>query len=257
VERKEVDALIEIKEEHSLVNVTDEHAIATLNTQNALINVKAPQSFSTSNGNESYSSLPTLEDWIKAFESIKDEYFSDQKYSKKEILEQVLRTTYLQKYTLSNTLYSIDSFTNLYAKDEVFKHMRTLEEKHLRQLAESLPNEKVRPSLLLPLSLVFSSVAGIASSVVGKDLTNLAIYEFEKQIQDQIDEQLRILNENKIKHDDIRMLIVKMRDEAYASLKEKQQFAQFKQRQYTPAEQLVAQAIRTGVSIASSFSKIF
>lgn len=51
--------------------------------------------------------------------------------------------------------------------------------------------------------------------VFGKKYANIVMQAAEKGIQDEIDEQLRILNERGIKEDVIRKQIIEMRDATY------------------------------------------
>ncbi len=73
----------------------------------------------------------------------------------------------------------------------------------------------MRPSALTPLGGLFSLATSASSLVLGKEYTNLLIYSAEKGIMDEIDEQLRIMNERGIQEEELRQKLIQMRDQAY------------------------------------------
>ncbi len=73
-----------------------------------------------------------------------------------------------------------------------------MEEKDIATLEEIMPDRRVRPSALTPIGGLFSVVTSATSLVLGKNYSNILLYSAEKGIMDEIDEQLRIMNERGI-----------------------------------------------------------
>ncbi len=79
-----------------------------------------------------------------------------------------------------------------------------------------MPDRRTRPSALTPFGGLLSLATAATSMVLGKDYSNILLYSTEKAImvckiifqiklmQDEIDEQLRILNERGIKENELR-----------------------------------------------------
>ena len=51
--------------------------------------------------------------------------------------------------------------------------------------------------------------------MLGKEKTDILLGAIERGIQTDVDEQLRILNENEIEDAELRKLLIKMRDESF------------------------------------------
>lgn len=83
------------------------------------------------------------------------------------------------------------------------------QQKYLKALGRLMPEERVRPSLLEPTA---AQLLGCLVSTVGTvgqpGDVDVIISAIEKGVQEEMDEQLRILNEKSIKDKELRSLII-------------------------------------------------
>ncbi|TNV76019.1 hypothetical protein FGO68_gene5374 [Halteria grandinella] len=113
----------------------------------------------------------------------------------------------------------VDFYTNAYTtttQDQQFvDELRTIEDKHIISVEDQMPDRRVRPSLLTPVGDALGLAQSAATLLLGKQYANIVFQAAEKGIQDEIDEQLRILNERGIREDEVRKQIIEMRDQTY------------------------------------------
>ena len=83
-----------------------------------------------------------------------------------------------------------------------------------------MPKERARPSLLEPTNFVLRTLVSCSSTFMGKEKTDVMIGGIEKGIQDDIDEQLRMLNDKQIEDKELRQMIIKIRDNSYDLMEE-------------------------------------
>ena len=81
-----------------------------------------------------------------------------------------------------------------------------------------MPEERARPSLLTPAGSILGNIVSGSSIILGQDKTDLLVGAIEKGIQHDVDEQLRILNENEVEDADLRKLLIKIRDDSFELL---------------------------------------
>ena len=82
-----------------------------------------------------------------------------------------------------------------------------------------MPEERSRPSLMGPAAGPLLCVAVQAFDSVGtKKDRDILISAVEKGVQNEMDEQLRILNEKEIVDRSLRDMIIKVRDDSYDAL---------------------------------------
>ena len=85
-----------------------------------------------------------------------------------------------------------------------------------------MSTERARPSLLSSVSTASTSITLNILSLQSLKETDKEKFEIlkaiEKIVQDEMDEQLRILNEKGIKERTIRDMIIKVRDESYDAI---------------------------------------
>ena len=81
-----------------------------------------------------------------------------------------------------------------------------------------MPEERARPSLLAPAGSLLGNIVSGSSIILGQEKTDLLVGAIEKGIQHDVDEQLRILNENEVEDADLRKLLIKIRDDSFELL---------------------------------------
>ena len=90
---------------------------------------------------------------------------------------------------------------------------------NLDRLSALMCAERARPSLLGPASGPVLGLLFCACDLVGREGDReTMVAAIEKGLQDEMDEQLRILNEKDIKDKDLRNLIIAVRDESYEAV---------------------------------------
>ena len=94
-----------------------------------------------------------------------------------------------------------------------------MQEKSVQKLEEILPEKRVRPSLLTPFGKEFSLIATASTMVLGRENAKYILCGMEKAIQEENDDQLRMFNDSEVKEEEIRKLIVEMRDDSYDHVK--------------------------------------
>ena len=67
-------------------------------------------------------------------------------------------------------------------------------------------------------AFVLPCLTTTTTMLLGAAKTDVMLYAFNKAIQDENDEQLRIMNERKIDNKELRQLIVEMRDRDYDTM---------------------------------------
>ena len=83
-----------------------------------------------------------------------------------------------------------------------------------------MAQERVRPSLLAVAGPSLLSFVTCTSKVVlGEDRAKLAVSGLEKGMQDEHDEQLRVLNDRDLKEPELRRLLIEMRDHGFDTIK--------------------------------------
>lgn len=127
-----------------------------------------------------------------------------------EVVQQVLRVNHLAQQGRLEMAQRQESIDREFA-DKMGDQNRD----NLKKLSTMMPEERSRPSILEPSRALLGTILQCSSSVLSKDLNDLLVGGVEKGIQDEIDEQLRILNENNVEDKEVRKLIIKMRDESY------------------------------------------
>ena len=73
----------------------------------------------------------------------------------------------------------------------------------------------MRPTTLTPLSYALGYAAAASSYLLPENAKELIVYSMDKAIQDENDEQLRILNDEGVTEEELRNLLVEMRDRSY------------------------------------------
>ena len=94
-----------------------------------------------------------FDDFLKNVEIMKEEYFTaDTQPTKEEVHQEALRSAYLGRYVLDQTLDKAGIFTSTFDDNrEKFDVLRGIEANALKRFIRSLPENKTRPSLLTPL----------------------------------------------------------------------------------------------------------
>ena len=93
--------------------------------------------------------------------------------------------------------------------------MAKSQSENLDAILTQMPEERARPSILTPAGSILGHVVSSSSVVLGQEKTDLLLGAIEKGIQNDMDEQLRILNENEIEDAELRKLLIKIRDESF------------------------------------------
>lgn len=79
----------------------------------------------------------------------------------------------------------------------------------MKALGKLMPEERVRPSLLEPTATQILGCLVSSAGTIGKpEDIDVIISAIEKGVQEEMDEQLRILNEKSIKDKELRSLII-------------------------------------------------
>ena len=79
-----------------------------------------------------------------------------------------------------------------------------------------MPEERARPSFVEPAAgPILSCMVNLLDVTGRKNERDIFISAVEKGVQDEMDEQLRVLNDKGIKDKEMRKLIMKARDESY------------------------------------------
>ena len=170
--------------------------------------------------NESY--LKIFDTIMKDYELMKEEYFtSDSPPTVEEIHQEGLRSVYLGRYALYQTINKIDAFTNTFDKDfEKLQLLKGIEEKSLEAFGKILPENKVRPSTLHPLWHAIGLIGAFSSIALGEERSMKMMKTVEDVIQFEHDEFLRRLNDNKISDQPTRQILIKTRDAGYDYFKD-------------------------------------
>ena len=103
------------------------------------------------------------------------------------------------------------------ADREFFKDYQNLHQEALKDIEGQMEQQRVRPSLLSVLGTpaIFSCISSINTQILGEEKAKLVLAGIEKGVQNENDEQIRILNEKNIDDPVVRAQILKMRDESY------------------------------------------
>ncbi|CDW88653.1 ubiquinone biosynthesis protein coq7 homolog [Stylonychia lemnae] len=190
-------------------------------TQIQLFSTKNDENLTSSKSWNDYI-FSTVEVGVKTAQQFQEFLFPpdlQKESTKEEIIQEIHRSNHLARYTTKFMTENIDYYTNIYAKsteDQKFiDEMRTNQEKDIKEIESEMPYARTRPSILIPTAKVFGILSATASALLGTEKTNVLLYSIEKGIQDENDEQLRILNEQDIKDEELRKQIIQLRDRSY------------------------------------------
>ncbi|CAI2379013.1 unnamed protein product [Moneuplotes crassus] len=178
------------------------------------------RTFSTQDqGSSSQEKLESMFDsFLKRVEVIQEEYFtSDTEKTVEEAHQEVLRSAYLSRYAMDQTLEKISIFSNAFtAKREELDILKgSIETKSLNKLEKLLPDNKTRPSLLQPVCHGLALVGALATPFLGEERSFKVLKTMEDAIQDEHDSMLRSLNKHKIEDKKTRSILVQTRDAGY------------------------------------------
>mmetsp|Transcript_13405 Transcript_13405/g.11902 ORF Transcript_13405/g.11902 Transcript_13405/m.11902 type:complete len:237 (-) Transcript_13405:18-728(-) len=180
--------------------------------------VKLARAFS-SGGNNTQEKLESMfDEFLKRVEIVQEEYFtSDKKPTQEEVHQEVLRSAYLARYALDQTLDKMSIFTNTFTdKREEFDVLKgNIESEALKQFGKALPENKTRPSMLQPFCHGLALAGALASPLLGQERSFKFLKTVEDAVQEEQDEMLRLLNNHKINDKRTRQLLVKTRDAGY------------------------------------------
>ena len=137
---------------------------------------------------------------VRNYEIMKEEYFtSDTPPTVEEIHQEGLRSVYLGRYALYQTINKIDTFTNTFDKDfEKFQLLEGIEGKSLEAFDKILSENKVRPSTLQPLFHILGLIGAASSAALGEERSIKMLKTVEDVIQFEHDKFLRRLNDSQI-----------------------------------------------------------
>ena len=132
---------------------------------------------------------------------------------KQEAVQSILRSNHFAQTSMQNVSEKLQD-----GADAEFKSkMQASQRENLENILAQMPEERARPSLLTPTGSILANVVAGSSIVLGQEKTDLLVGAIEKGIQHDVDEQLRILNENEVDDAELRKLLIKIRDDnAYA-----------------------------------------
>lgn len=83
----------------------------------------------------------------------------------------------------------------------------------MEKLEQLMAHHRVRPSLIAGLAPTMLATAALGFRLtLGEETTHALLRGLEKGMQDEHDEQLRLLNEKDLKMPELRQLLVHMRD---------------------------------------------
>jgi demethoxyubiquinone hydroxylase (CLK1/Coq7/Cat5 family) len=181
----------------------------------ALNSVRA---FSSQNPNDFRDKMLSVFDGLlKTVEAMNEEYFtSDKPPSKAQVQQEVLRSAYLGRYAINQTTDKMNLFTNTFSEShEKFNLLRGIEAKSVEKFEHILPENKVRPSALTPLTHGLALAGAISSKVLGEQTTYKVLKAIEDGIQEEHDNLLRKMNKYDVEDKPTRQLLVTTRDAGY------------------------------------------
>ena len=133
---------------------------------------------------------------------------------KQEAVQSILRSNHFAQTSMQNVSEKLQD-----GADAEFKSkMQASQRENLENILAQMPEERARPSLLTPTGSILANVVAGSSIVLGQEKTDLLVGAIEKGIQHDVDEQLRILNENEVDDAELRKLLIKIRDDSFELL---------------------------------------
>ena len=129
-------------------------------------------------------------------------------------MQSILRSNHFAQTSMQNVSEKLQD-----GADAEFKSkMQASQRENLENILAQMPEERARPSLLTPTGSILANVVAGSSIVLGQEKTDLLVGAIEKGIQHDVDEQLRILNENEVDDAELRKLLIKIRDDSFELL---------------------------------------
>ncbi len=116
-----------------------------------------------------------------------------------ETLEQMIRVDHAGEYG-ANRIY--EGQLMILGKSKiapVLKHMLSQEQEHLKKFNELIVDNKVRPSVLMPLWHIAGLALGIGSALLGEKAAMAATVAVEEAIDEHYREQEKILDNQELK----------------------------------------------------------
>lgn len=111
---------------------------------------------------------------------------------------------------------STEALADLTEDGKLYEGMRTHQISNVARLEDLMARERVRPSLLgVVCPTILSFITGGCGVLIGETQAKLTISGLEKGMQDEHDEQLRVLNESNLQEPELRRLLIDMRDNGF------------------------------------------
>ena len=135
---------------------------------------------------------------------------------RRQAVHEIIRASHLSKLSMARTTDALADLTN---EGALYERMRADQASNVAKLEDMMARERVRPSLLgAACPTLLSLVAGGCGAVLGDATAKLAISGLEKGMQDEHDEQLRVLNDKDLQEPELRRLLIEMRDNGFDSM---------------------------------------
>ena len=115
--------------------------------------IKLTRAFSSNTQNDMNDQILSIFDnFLKSVEIMREEYLTaDKPPTKEEVQQEVLRSAHLGRYALDQTLDKMNIFTNTFNESQdKFDILCGIQSKNKKRFEKMLPENKTRPSLLLP-----------------------------------------------------------------------------------------------------------
>lgn len=101
----------------------------------------------------------------------------------------------------------------------LYDRIRAEQTSNVARLEDLMARERVRPSLFGFAPTFLAAAAGTCGALMGEQSAKVVVSGLEKGMQDEHDEQLRVLNDRELQEPELRRLLIEMRDGGFDQMK--------------------------------------
>lgn len=131
-------------------------------------------------------------------------------------MHELLRSSHLAKLSMHRVADALEDF------DMDTDAIKLDQANNIAKLEAMMARERVRPSILQgPAPAALGALSVGCRLLLGAGPTNSLLWSLEKGMQDEHDEQLRILNEQGLQEPELRKVTIEMRDKGFDSVKDR------------------------------------
>jgi len=145
--------------------------------------------------------------------------YSNQNSKNKKTYDEIVRSNTALKLALKSLTEGQHLSMSIGSQDPLRK-LKNQQVDDLKKWEDTLIENRVRPSGLVPLIEFQFMTLGIVTGFLGKDVASRTTLLIEKVMEEYVDENLRILNEQELEEKDLRKSLVEVRDKGFDTTEE-------------------------------------